>query len=421
MILSPWLLLIACDPYAAWPEPEEVFPWVVAPEEGVEAWQLARVETETWRPLEDLEPTGQYVRKSFELKPGASPDVLAHHEAMRSALPRLEGGDLRLSLVGDVMWTGGGWATLAVGVADLVDGDLRVGNLETPTSPHHPTGLGDLGLYAFNADPSLLDSLPLDVLQLTNNHSLDAGDAGLEATIAEVEARGLVPTGVDGQATVDVDGVRVALLAYTWGMNDREALATTPHDLHVVPFGHLDASVDLQPVADDIAAARSEGAEIVVVLPHWGFEYELFADPHFLRLGRRLIEAGADLVAGQGPHVVQPAELCHVNRPEVVPGIGTCALRTDDGLPRTAALLPSLGNFGASPSLARPELRAGIVAHVGLRAGEGVTGLAWEGVVSLREGEGAPLVPLDQAAQDDADQAAEAERLAAHLGTGWRR
>lgn len=413
-------VLAGCDPYAAWPEPETVFPWVVAPEEGVEDWQLARVETETWRPLEDLGPTGQYVRKSLELKPSASPDVLAHHEAQREALPPLVPSDLRLSFVGDVMWVGGGWSTLAEGVADLVEGDLRVGNLETPTSPDHPTGLGELGLYAYNAPPALLDSLPLDVLQLTNNHSLDAGDAGLEATQAELSARDLTGTGVDGQAVRELPGgVRVALLAYTWGMNAREALATTTHDLGVVPFGHLDADVDLGPVVAEIHAQRAAGVDLVVVLPHWGFEYELYAEPHFLRLARRMVEAGADLVVGTGPHVVQPAEVCAVNDPAVVPGVGTCSLRTADGRPRTAAILPSLGNFGASPSLARPELRAGIVASVSVTAEAGVTGLAWEAVVSLPSGEGAPLAPL--ADQTESPWPEEAARLDAHLGAGWKR
>ncbi len=418
MSLLPLLLLplAACapaDPYAAWPAQEDAFPWVHTPEEGLERWEEVRWETETWDPAEDLGQAGNYILKVQNHRTSAPVESLGHFAAQRALIPPL-GEGARISFVGDVMWLGENWGHFADPVAPLLDGDLRVGNLETPTSSAHPTDREDLGLYDFNAPPELLDGLPLDLLQLNNNHSVDVGEDGLDNTLAEVADRGLLAVGVDSFATVDVAGVDVAFLAYTWGLNGKPLPAS--HDLHVVPFGHLDEDIDLSGIEADAAQARGE-ADAVVVLVHWGFEYEYYADPHFLRLGRRLVAAGADLVVGTGPHTAQPAELCHVNRPEQVPGVGTCSVRSADGLPRTAAILYSLGNFDTvQPTL---PLQAGLVATVSL--GPDVTGLGWEPVVTTTQQGLLTVLPLADMAAVLPEFAAEEQRLDAHLGAGWKR
>ena len=120
------------------------------------------------------------------------------------------------------------------------------------------------------------------------------------------------------------------------------------------------------------------------------------------------------MVVGQGPHVAQPVELCQVNRPEEIPGIGVCSVRTDDGEPRTAAVLYSLGNFGTV--MATVPCQVGLVATVTLAPD--VTGLGWVAVATV-DGP-TSLVPLDSVLGEP-DLAAEADRLDAHLGTGWRR
>lgn len=411
------LLLAACDAdpagYAAWPDPLTVYPWVYTPEVDLEPYEEVRWETETWDPATDSDMVAGYLTKALLHRPGAPEESLAHFEAMRETLPRVSDG-VSLSFVGDVMWVGENWSAFATPAAGLLDGDLRIGNLETPTSPDHSTEPAELGLYRFNAPPEMLDGLPLDVVQLNNNHSLDVEDSGLEATVAEVEARGLVGVGVDSHATVEVGGLRVAMLSYTWGINRRDITST--HELFVVPFGHIGEDIDLGGIGDDIAAARADGADSVVVLVHWGYEYEYYPDPHFLQLGREIVALGADVIVGEGPHVAQPAELCHVNDPEAVPGVGTCSVRTEDGEARTAAILYSLGNFGTTmPTL---PCQAGIVATVTLDPD--VTGLGWAAAVTLEGEDGLEIRPLADEL-DDSDRAAEMERLEAHLGTGWAR
>ena len=396
----------------AWPDPKTVYPYVSSPE-SLEPYEEVRWETETWDPTTDTEMAGLYLQKALNHREGAPDESLAHFDVMRQAIPRL-GDGIRLSFVGDVMWVGSNWSAFAVPAADLLDGDLRVGNLETPVAESWSTEPSELGLYRYNAPKEILDALPLDALQLTNNHVLDVEDSGLEETVAAVSER-YVGTGVDTHATVEVEGRQVALLAYTWGVNRRDI--TSAHELFVVPFGHLDEAIDLHAVGADIAAARSDGADVVVVMPHWGYEYEYYPDPHFLQLGREIVALGADIVAGSGPHVVQPPELCHVNQPEFVPGVGACSVRTEDGEPRDAVVLYSTGNFGTTmPTF---PCQAGIVATVSFDAS--VTGVGWAGALTVTGESGPEIRALTEEAAVDADAADELSRLTAHLGEGWVR
>lgn len=407
-MMLPFLVGCAGPLADAWPADGTYFPWVYTAEMDLEPYEEVRWETEDWDPLEDAAKSALYLQKSFNYRPGAPVETLDHFKKMRDEMPPL-GSGTTVSFVGDIMWMGSNWASFAVPAAAMLDGDIRVGNVETPVDASQPTTPSELGLYRFNAPPEMLDGLPVDIVQLNNNHTEDVGDSGVDATVSEVDARGYLRTGVDGFAGMD----DVAILSYTWGINRRDVTPT--HELFVIPFGHLDSSIAGSRVADDVSAARSAGLKSVVVLVHWGYEYEFYPDPHFLVLGRELIAAGADLVVGEGPHVVQPAEICAVNDPTVIPGVGTCSIRTDDGKPRTAAILYSLGDFGTT--LQGPPLSVGLVATVSLDPD--VTGLGWAAAATV-DGENGPEVrPLTEL--DDPELTAEGERLAAHLGAGWRR
>jgi len=410
--MVPLLQLLACGPYARWPDPTEVFPYDYSPQEGLEEYETVRWETETWDTT-DPTMTGLYVQKSFFHRPEAPAEELEHFRAMKPGLPPL-GPGIRLGFVGDIMFIDQStWSSYTQPAHALLEGvDLRVGNLETPTSVDHSYEPRALGLYAFNAPPQILDGLPVDVLQLTNNHSLDAGDLGLSNTKEEVESRGLVPVGIDTQAEVQVAGSSVALLAFTWGING--GLRSDEHALNIVPFGHLDDEHSLQPIRDQIEEA-SDRVDLVVVLVHWGFEYEYYPDPHFMILAREIIAMGADLVVGQGPHVAQPPEICSVDQPDVVPGIGTCSIRTERGEPRTAAVLYSLGNFGTE--MLTVPTQVGLVATVSLDS-TGVTGLGWQAVASIKR-DGQPLVVPLSSLTDEPAYAEESARLALHLGSSW--
>src|SRR5687768_5026214 len=126
------IVVAGCDPYASWPDRHDVFPWVYEPETGLPDYALVRVETETWTPLVDLAETGLYIQKAAFHKPSAPRDELVHFATVRPSIPPIVPEDVTLSFVGDVMRFTGNWATFADPAAHLLDGDLRLGNLETP-------------------------------------------------------------------------------------------------------------------------------------------------------------------------------------------------------------------------------------------------------------------------------------------------
>ncbi len=199
--------------------------------------------------------------------------------------------------------------------------DLAVVNLEGPVAAGFARGgrrLADPGpvfddaVYtdypAFNYHPVLIDALRaagVDVVTTANNHSLDRGAAGLDATLAALEAGGLQHVGAvqGGEGRWQPLRLRSAagplsLIACTFSTN---GIAD--------PRGQVPRCYDDR--AGLLALVRAEAAAGagVLVLPHWGQEYRLEPDAAQQRLARELVAAGAMAVIGTHPHVPQPWEM----------------------------------------------------------------------------------------------------------------
>ena len=99
-----------------------------------------------------------------------------------------------------------------------------------------------------------------------------------------------------------VNDINIAFLSYTYGCNGIEDLVQVREEVEEVNYLHV------QEIKKDIEDAKDQGADFVVVYPHWGIEYQSQADPSQIELGRKMIDWGADLVIGNHPHVVQPYE-----------------------------------------------------------------------------------------------------------------
>lgn len=145
-----------------------------------------------------------------------------------------------------------------------------------------------------------------DVLGQANNHALDLGSAGLAETTSRLRTAGIatVGAGPDAEAAFqplirEVDGVRLALLAFNAVPDPGAARRET---------GWVRAEWDPARAASAVDAARDR-ADAVVVSFHWGYEYETRVDPAQRDAARALLQAGADLVVGHHPHVVQAFEV----------------------------------------------------------------------------------------------------------------
>ena len=216
-------------------------------------------------------------------------------------------GDVMLSrAVGSRMEAQKDWSLPFHLIADtLRNADLRYCNLECPVSDrgrnlHH--------LYSFRADPRAIEGLKatgFDVVSQANNHAYDWGPEALLDSLERLRAAGICPVGA-GQnilaahypLLVKVGSLRIAFLAYV-DIDPKEAAA----GLDRPGVAWLDPAQALA----DIRFARAL-ADLVIVCPHWGVEYALKPTRDQMELAHQMIDAGADMIVGSHPHVVQPLE-----------------------------------------------------------------------------------------------------------------
>ena len=213
--------------------------------------------------------------------------------------------------------------------ARLSGADLAIGNFETVVAGAER---GFSGYPTFNAPDEFAKAAAgagFDVLTTANNHVLDRGPSGLERTLEvlddlDVKHTGSARTKTEAASFViaDVKGVSVAVLAYTYGMNGFTAPVDRPWMVNVI---------DQARMRDAVKRAREAGAEIIIVSIHNGIEYQRHPSESQVALERAMIDAGADVVLGSHPHVIQPME--------------TVAATREDGSARTGFIIHSLGNF----------------------------------------------------------------------------
>lgn len=185
------------------------------------------------------------------------------------------------------------------------DADILFGNLENPIS----SGGGRVGSkYSFRADPKTVKGLMyagFDVVSLANNHIWDYGSEAFYDTLQILETHNIayVGAGVSYKNAhtpkiVSKNGIDVSFLGYT---------NLAPQALTTKEEGPTIAGIDIEEIEKDIAKAQQVG-DIVVATFHWGDEYSLSANEFQKEIARAVIDAGADIVVGHHPHVLQEVE-----------------------------------------------------------------------------------------------------------------
>lgn len=144
--------------------------------------------------------------------------------------------------------------------------------------------------FAFKAPASyasILTGGSVEAVNTANNHSHDYGEQSFNDTLAALDDAGIVHFGYDETAVMDVKGIKVGLVGI--------------YEL----YDHLEREQQLK---DNIAKVKADGAQLIVVIFHWGNETETIPDSNQTTLGRIAIDEGADLVCGHHPHVLQGIE-----------------------------------------------------------------------------------------------------------------
>jgi poly-gamma-glutamate capsule biosynthesis protein CapA/YwtB (metallophosphatase superfamily) len=216
----------------------------------------------------------------------------------------------------------------------IAGADLALCHMETPLVPGPVQGYP-----SFRTPPGLASSVRAvgwDVCSTASNHSLDAGQFGIQTTLRALDRAGVRHTGTARSASeanrstiLETHGVKVAFLSFT-AVSNGQAI---PHawSVNMADAGHIRAAA---------RKARRRGADAVIVNLHWGTEFSHAISPAQATLAGRLTRSPAiTAVVGQHAHVVQPIRW--VNRKPVVFGEGNlvsnqtaacCPAESQDGL-----------------------------------------------------------------------------------------
>ncbi len=179
----------------------------------------------------------------------------------------------------------------------LNEADIAVGNLEAQLFSRCPVLDDGMRLCASNRAIDGLVQAGFDVVSVANNHSDNFGDRALAASVRTLRENGIAVAGYDRTPVIERRGTRFAFLAY---------------DI-------TKRVVSLKRIAHNISAARDR-ADVVVLILHWGREYETTPHKSQISLARFAASKGADLIIGAHPHVVQP--LTQVNGTHVAYSLG---------------------------------------------------------------------------------------------------
>ena len=200
-----------------------------------------------------------------------------------------------LALVGDLMLGRNvaaahqqdGWAgTFSAISNELQSADLALGNLESPLGTSDNTSsIGNS--YNLCADPSAAEILAeagFDALATANNHRADCGSDTIGSTEDVLTRSGILPINENNNPLeLTVNGIKLALLAYD----------------------DISAAIDLEEALATIREASTRN-DLIIVSIHWGMEYQNGATPRQRELAALMAQAGADLIWGHHPHVLQP-------------------------------------------------------------------------------------------------------------------
>ena len=165
------------------------------------------------------------------------------------------------------------------------------------------------GYPQFSSPPALASALKdagIDALVTANNHSCDRGKEGIIKTIDILDSLEIPHTGTyknmgnrsnNSPMILEKNGIRVALINYTYGTNGLPAPAPTIVD-----------RIDREQIEKDIKKAQKSYVDQIIVFTHWGLEYQSSPSKKQIDLYQFCIENGADIVIGSHPHVIQRIE-----------------------------------------------------------------------------------------------------------------
>lgn len=191
--------------------------------------------------------------------------------------------------------------------------DIAVINQETPLTDD-PAMYGDYPRFGTPAQVGdAIADAGFDAVTCATNHALDRGMAGIDFTKKFFEERDIICLGIQSAEerdykpydTIVRNGIRFALLNYTYGTNGIGIPEEAPDSVHLL--------ADEERVREDIGEAKAQ-SDVVIVFAHWGTEYEEEPDDFQKKWAEIFLESGVDVVVGTHTHALQPYEVLQDDR-----------------------------------------------------------------------------------------------------------
>lgn len=187
------------------------------------------------------------------------------------------------------------------------EADLRLGNLESPICTSARAAPAKMTLRGAPGAIELLRKGGFNCLTLANNHMMDYGAAGIRETHAALESGGIRHGGSglseeEARAAVLLEraGQRIGILSYC-DVEQKSPLYATAASAGV-------AALNVDQCLREVSELRPL-VDWVIVQLHWGLEMAQLPSPSQRQLARRFVQAGADLILGHHPHLLQPMEI----------------------------------------------------------------------------------------------------------------
>ncbi len=199
-------------------------------------------------------------------------------------------------------------------VPRLAMADLTLGNLEGNVT-------GEVADHCY--PPALLQALyaaGFDVLQTANSYTIQNGMTGLRATKQAIQAAGMDALGTwvseedrsdNGVLIRDVNGIRIAFVSFTKGMNNLRLPAGAEYSVNLL-YSDYDTNyskIDRSAITQAVAEAQAQNPDLIVAMLHWGSEYDRQITDSQKEIAELLFDSGVNLIVGSHSHYVGPIEL----------------------------------------------------------------------------------------------------------------
>jgi poly-gamma-glutamate capsule biosynthesis protein CapA/YwtB (metallophosphatase superfamily) len=245
-------------------------------------------------------------------------------------------------------------------VDSLRRADITFGNLESPIVPDsHVIQDSATGFAAPVLAADALARAGFDIVSTANNHAWDGGEAAVRETMDQLTRAGVLFVGsalgrdmAEQPVVLRRRGWRVAFYAITRAWNP------APYTFHEHAGAQYVAWGDTGRLYPAIRELKASGrADLVVVSMHGGTEYADTASEHMRDLARGVVDAGADIVLGHHPHVLQP--VVWYRRKPIVQSLGNFIFLQNDPWTQVSAILRIVVTPAGSIRLSAIPVRAG--------------------------------------------------------------